>query len=325
MSEATNETPCQPTDTPETLFEPIFMIIEMIVGLPGNMLALWIFCFRIKFWKPHTLLLFNLVVADVLLVISVPFRIATSLQGDFWVFGQAWCRVNLFMLAVNRSASIAFMTAVALDRYFKVVHPHHCISHMTLTHAGWLAGLTWTVVIALRIPLLTTNLLKQNETANISQCRSFNSYKEIPLAIQVHYVAFVAETLLPWILLLFCSARITCSLRKLRIGSQKNNIQRAIRAVVVISFVFTICFIPSVITGLGAMYIKRVHRGSCTSYKLMIKCFMMSLALTYLNSTLNPVIYCFSSSMFRDALKSAICRASFVKNIRPAKNKDTNL
>ncbi|XP_076599475.1 hydroxycarboxylic acid receptor 3 [Chaetodon auriga] len=307
---------CQSTADFGAVYMCIVMIIEMIVGLPVNLVALWIFCFRMKFWKPHTLFLFNLVLADFLLLISVPFRIDLEIRGEYWVFGQVWCRMNLFMLAVNRSASIAFMTVVALDRYFKVVHPHHCISRITLTQSGWLTGLMWTVVIALRIPLLTTNLLYQD--GNVSLCRSFSSYNAVPLGLQVHYVAFIAEFFLPWLLLLFCSARIAFSLHKRRMDKQKR-VRRAIRAIGVISLVFTICFMPSILTGLGGVYIKYFHPKDCNTYNVITHIFKMSIGFTYLNSTLDPFIYSFSSSMFRDALRSLISPLSFTKkNVRAA-------
>ncbi|KAK2823943.1 hypothetical protein Q5P01_021118 [Channa striata] len=228
-----------------SLFLTIVMSIEMIVGLPGNTIALWIFCFRMKSWKAHTLFLFNLVLADFLLIVSVPFRIDTNLRNEHWVFGWAWCRINLFMLTVNRSASIAFMTAVALNRYFKVVHPHHCVSHMTRTQAAWLTGLIWSIVTAFSIPLLTINLVHPH--GNVSLCRSFSSYEKVPLTLLIHYVAFTAEFFLPWFLLLFCSGRIVCSLRQRRIEKHKG-VRRATVTVGVISLVFTICFMPGVIT-----------------------------------------------------------------------------
>ncbi|XP_033469717.2 hydroxycarboxylic acid receptor 2 [Epinephelus lanceolatus] len=309
---------CQSTQNPAPVFLGIVMITDMIVGLPASIVALWIFCFRMKCWKPHTLFLFNLLLADFLLLISLPFRIHSDLLNTYWVFGQIWCRINLFMLAVNRSASIAFMTVVVLDRYFKVVHPHHCISHMSLAQAGWFAGLIWTVVIALRIPLVTTNLLYQN--GNISLCRSFNSYNEEPWPIKVHYVAFIAEFFLPWFLLLFCSARIACSLHQRRMVRQKR-VRRAIRAVGVISLVFTICFMPSILTGLGGIYIRYFYPKDCPSYNLISQLFVICIGFTYLNSALDPVIYSFSSSMFRDVLKSSISCLGFVKkNTRPANN-----
>ncbi|KAG7999899.1 Hydroxycarboxylic acid receptor 2 [Nibea albiflora] len=322
---ATNEAfHCISIQNSGTLFLRIMMIIEVIVGLPLNIIALVIFCAGMKLWKPHTLFLFNLVIADLLVLISVPFRFDTQFRGEYWRFGKVWCNINLFMLAANRSASIAFMTVVALDRYFKVVHPHHRISHITLTQSGWLAGLIWISVVAFRIPLMTIKLLQKgsHEGQNFSWCRSFNAYNVTPLAIKVHYVAFTAEFFLPWFLLLFCSAQIAYSLHKRRMDKQKK-VQKAILVVGVISLVFTFCFMPSIVTGLAGMYIRVFHPKDCKLYNHTTHLFMNCIGFTYLSSTLDPVIYCFSSTIFRDALKSCISRLGF-KNFRAANSSDSS-
>lgn len=320
--EASKELHCPSAKEMGGLFLPIIMSIEMIVGLPANTIALWIFCFRMKLWKPHTLFLFNLVLADFLLIISVPFRIDTHLREEDWVFGALWCRINHFMLTVNRSASIAFMTVLALHRYFKVVHPHNCINSINITQAVCLTGLIWTSIITLSIPLLITDLLHKSH--NISMCRSFHAYKIVPSTIMIYYVAFIVEFFLPWFLLLYCSVRITCFLRQRQMDRQKR-VRRAIIVVGVISLVFTVCFMPGVITGLGAIYIKVFHPKDCLSYELFTQTFKLSIAFTYLNSTLDPVIYCFSSSMFRDILKSSIAHLCFVKKtFRPVNSTDDN-
>lgn len=216
------------------------------------------------------------------------------------------------------------MTVVALDRYFKVVHPHHCISHITLTQSGWLAGLIWIVVIALRIPLMTTKLLLEgsHQGINFSWCRSFNAYNETSWPIRVHYVAFTAEFILPWILLLFCSARIVYFLHKRRMDRQKK-VRKAILVVGVISLVFTFCFMPSFVTGLAGVYIKVFHPNNCKLYNQTTHLFMICIGFTYFSSALDPVIYCFSSTIFRDALKSCISHLGFKKKFRAANSPDT--
>lgn len=295
---------------------PPVLIVEMIVGLPGNIVALWIFCFQLKVWKPHTMFLFNLVLADSLLLISVPFRIDNILRGEKWVFGGAWCRINLFMLAVNRSASIGFMSAVAVDRYFKVVHPHHRINHMTSTQAGYMAGLVWMVVMALRTPLLATNLL--HRSGNTYLCRSFNSYDELPPTIMVHYVVYIGEFFLPLLLLLFCSVQIACVLRQ-RQNSRQKMVRRAILTVAVIIAVFIICFMPGIVTGLCAIFIKIFDPQNCMAYKVITELFHLSIGFTYLNSALDPIIYCFSSSMFREILiKRSLRRLSMGRRKKEA-------
>lgn len=103
----------------EGLILPPVLIVDVILGLLGNVVALWIFCFKLKSWNPNNLFLFNLVIADFLALVSLPLRIDALLRRQ-WLFGDVMCRINLFLMFSNRSASIALMTVVAVYRYFKV-------------------------------------------------------------------------------------------------------------------------------------------------------------------------------------------------------------
>lgn len=281
---------------------PPMLIMEMIVGLPGTLVALRIF-YCLKAWRPNTLFLFNLLLADFFLLISVPFRIDNLLRGEHWVFGAVWCRVNLFMLAVNRSASIAFMTTVAVDRYLKVVHPHHRVNRMTRTQAVRLAGVIWAVVLALRVPLLAENLLQYD--GEVALCRSFSSYAVVPPLIKLHYAVYLGEFFLPLLSLIFCAARIACSLRRRQLDKERK-VRRAVHTVCAIVVVFVVCYAPGVVTGLAVIYLKRFLKEDCVTYRVVSQLFSLSIGFTYLNSALNPIIYCVSSSMFRNALKSLI-------------------
>ncbi|XP_038155404.1 hydroxycarboxylic acid receptor 2-like [Cyprinodon tularosa] len=303
MSSEVNTT-CQPKDSEVgNVFLMIFLMVETLVGIPGSIMAIWIFCCRMESWKSHVTFLFNLCLADLLLFLSVPFRIDSHWRGDDWNFGPVWCRINLYMLSVNRSASISFMTAVALDRYFKVVHPYHSVSRLLSRHAHKFAALIWLIVVLYRIPLLTTNLLHTDHKTGKKLCRSFHSYKVIPLEMKVHYVAYILEFFLPLFLLVFCSVRIACQVRKLRMD--KERIHQVIRAVMVIIAVFTFCFLPGVFSGLVSLYINIYHQEACESYEFWINLFKVCIGFTYLNSALDSVIYIFSSSVFHRKLKNS--------------------
>ncbi|XP_026789016.1 hydroxycarboxylic acid receptor 2 [Pangasianodon hypophthalmus] len=301
--QSNNNTTCDAeTQNVVTSILPPLLITELLLGLPGNVIALYIFCRHLPSWRPNIVFLFNLILADFLLLVSMPFRIDTYLRSENWVFGDAWCRLNLFMLAVNRSASISFMTAVAVHRYFKVVHPHNKINYINLHQAGGIACFIWVVVISMRLPLLTNNLLI--ESGNASYCRSFSN-KEISFGIKLHYVIYIVEFFLPLLLLLFCSIRISCILKQRQMDREKK-VRQAIRTVLVIVGVFIFCFLPGVATGLTALYMKTRLKEYCNAYKLVSQLFVLSIGFTYMNSALDPVIYCFSSSMFRNTVKRAI-------------------
>ncbi|XP_036429301.1 hydroxycarboxylic acid receptor 3-like [Colossoma macropomum] len=304
MSSSNNNTHCglSPQILVASILHPV-LIVELLLGLPGNLMALWVFCRHLQSWTPNVVFLLNLVLADFLLLVSLPFRIIYLQKGEDWVFGDAWCRINLFMLAVNRSASIGFMTAVAVDRYFKVVHPHHTVNFISSQQAAGIACFIWAVVVSLRFPLLLTNSLLSKKN-NVSICRSFRSYKQPPLGIWLHFMVYIGEFFLLLVVLVFCSVRIICSLRHRQMNKKK--VKRAICTVLVIAGVFLTCFFPSIATGLTVLYLKKLGNEYCRAYRLCSELFGLSIGFTYLNSALDPLIYCFSSSMFRNEVKRAI-------------------
>ncbi|KAI4787072.1 hypothetical protein KUCAC02_036700, partial [Chaenocephalus aceratus] len=138
----------------EGLILPPVLIIDVTLGLLGNAVALWIFCFKVKKWNPNTLFLFNLVIADFLALVSLPLRIHALLVGH-WV--------------------IALMTVVAIYRYFKVVHPHHRVNLMTRRQAEFVSLIVRFLVIGPRVPMLAFNHIKRS--GHRSQCFFFTSYK----------------------------------------------------------------------------------------------------------------------------------------------------
>ncbi|XP_027006147.1 hydroxycarboxylic acid receptor 2 [Tachysurus fulvidraco] len=307
--ESNNLTGCNPTEKVVPPALPYLLIIELLLGLPGNLMALYIFCRHLRSWRPNILFLFNLLLADFFLLVSMPFRIHAYLHSEIWEFGNAWCRINLFMLAVNRSASIGFMTAVAVHRYFKVVHPHNKINFISSRQAGWIAGFIWVVVILMRLPLLIEDHMITEE--KYSFCRSFNS-KNITFGVKLHYAIYIFEFFLPLLVLIFCSIRISCILRQRQLNKEKK-VRQAINTVLVIVGVFIFCFLPGVATGLTALFLKEKLKIYCEAYKVASQLFVLSIGFTYLNSALDPIIYCFSSSMFRNALKSSINRVGIVQ------------
>ncbi|XP_034413946.1 hydroxycarboxylic acid receptor 1 [Cyclopterus lumpus] len=290
----------------EGVILPPLLIVDVVLGLLGNAVALWIFCFKLKAWNPNNLFLFNLVIADFLALVSLPLRIDALLRGH-WVFGDGVCRINLFLMFSNRSASIALMTVVALYRYFKVVHPHHRFNRLTKRQAAWVSVLVWMLVAAPRLPMLAYDHIKGG--GNRTQCFFFTSYGEASRALVVlvgtHQVLTVLEFVVPAAMLLFCSVRIFSFLRRRQMGKAEK-VRKAMRVCIAIVVVFTVCFLPTTVATVGVWVVRSFRPWDCASFYTFTQLSIVSLGLNFLNSALDPVVYVFSSSTFRKALCGAL-------------------
>ncbi|KAM6165438.1 hydroxycarboxylic acid receptor 2-like [Erethizon dorsatum] len=281
---------------------PPVLALEFVFGLLGNGLALWIFCFHLKSWKSSRIFLFNLAVADFLLIICLPFLTDNYVKKWDWKFGDSACRLMLFMLAMNRQGSIIFLTVVAVDRYFRVVHPHHVLNKISNRTAALISCLLWAVTIALTVHLLYTRMLVPYGSASL--CSSLS----ICNTFRWHDAMFLLEFFLPLTIILFCSARIIWSLRQ-RQMDKHTKIKKAIRFITVVAIVFIICFLPSVAVRIRIFWLLYTSgTQNCAMYRSVDLAFFITLSFTYMNSMLDPVVYYFSSPSFPNFFSRLINR-----------------
>ncbi|KAM6954420.1 hydroxycarboxylic acid receptor 2-like [Aplochiton taeniatus] len=277
---------------------PPVLLAEFIFGVLGNGLALWIFCFHLKPWKSSTVFLFNLALADFLLNVGLPFRASYYISGMDWRFGDTFCKVSLFLLAMNRSGSILFLTAVAVDRYIRVVHPHHPLNSISVSKAVWGAVGLWGATISMTAHLLTELTPRQNNT----RCDSFAICTVPGDSLIWHKWMFVFSFYLPLAVILFCTM---CTISKLkgRQLSQHARIRKALRIISIVVVLFVVCFLPSNITQLLIWYKKT---SLCKELEDLNTAFYLTISMTYLNSVLDPVVYYFSIPTFKNMFRRAI-------------------
>ncbi|KAI5945049.1 hydroxycarboxylic acid receptor 2 [Manis javanica] len=281
---------------------PPVLGLEFVFGVLGNGLALWIFCFHLKSWKSSQIFLFNLAVADFLLIICLPFLMDNYVRKWDWRFGDIPCRLMLFMLAMNRQGSIIFLTVVAVDRYFRVVHPHHALNKISNQRAAVISCVLWGVTIGLTVHLLYKKILIRNQDANL--CSSFS----ICHTFRWHDAMFLLEFILPLGIILFCSVRIIWSLRQ-RQMDRHAKIKRAINFIMVVAIVFIICFLPSVAVRIHIFWLLHTTgTKNCDIYRSVDLAFFITLSFTYMNSMLDPLVYYFSSPSFPNFFSTLINR-----------------
>lgn len=278
---------------------PPILILEFMFGLMGNVVALWMFIFHMDTWKPNSVYLTHLAVADSIVLFCLPFRADYYRRGKNWLHGDVLCRVLLFLLAANRAAGIFFLTAVAVDRYMKIVYPRNCVNQMGLGYALWVSlGLWLLIFLATGYLLFEEHFFENN---NRTQCESFNICMGFSPLSTWHNAFYIIQFFLPSSIVAFCTVRITWQLRNRTLDKQ-GKIKRAVQFVLAVALIFITCFFPSTISRI-AVWILKIWYDECKYFEEANLAFYTSVCFTYFNSVLNPVVYYFSSPVFSGAFK----------------------
>lgn len=171
---------CDATNKQLYKFYAAVMIVIFILALPLNMSVLHLFIFKLKFWKSNSnnVFLFNLVLADLLLLFCLPVKAHSYIQEERRSSNQTLCKAMLFMLFLNRGASIAFLTVTSIDRYFNVVHPGRRNFLKVLKKSPHISILIWLFLVPLTIP----TMLKTFECCNSHKATNDDTLIKVPLS-----------------------------------------------------------------------------------------------------------------------------------------------
>ncbi|KAK3561599.1 hypothetical protein QTP86_010676 [Hemibagrus guttatus] len=271
-------------------------------------------------WKPNSIYLAHLAVADSIVLVCLLFRADYYTRKQNWIFGDAFCRILLFLLAANRAAGIFFLTAVAVDRYLKIVHPLHRINRLNLSYAMWVSAGLWAIIIAMTGYLLgSQHFFKVGSRV---QCESFNICLDNgPLSIW-HNTFYVMQFCIPGSIIIFCTACITWQL-KTKTMDTTGKVKRAVQFIFVVAMVFLISFFPSTASRV-AVWVLKAWYNECSYFFEANLAFYTSVCFTYLNSMLNPLVYYFSTPAFSGILQKLFRRLTGQKEEPPSEKSNVS-
>ena len=102
---------------PLTLFYALFVVL----GLAGNLLALWVFLRDRSKKGSVRVLLVNVALSDLLLVPCMGFRVwYHGVRGERWELGATMCHMVGHFFYMNMYISIVLLGLISIDRYVKI-------------------------------------------------------------------------------------------------------------------------------------------------------------------------------------------------------------
>lgn len=89
----------------EALFIPVLYSIVFVVGVLGNGVLLGVLARSRKSWSVTDTFILHLCIADVLLLVTLPFWAAESAHADGWIFGTPLCKITGAVFTVSHMQS----------------------------------------------------------------------------------------------------------------------------------------------------------------------------------------------------------------------------
>ncbi|XP_063301491.1 proteinase-activated receptor 3-like [Pelobates fuscus] len=279
-----------------TLVLPIIYSVVFIVGLPANVIALWVLAFKIK-KIPSTLLLLNLAASDLLFIVALPFKIMYHFFGNNWIFGEIMCRTVISAFYGNMYCSIYFLMAISIDRYIALVHPFSCKGLR-----GWRASIiictaVWLIVVPGSSIFLLVPQTKCFEELDITTCHDiwatcsgYEWYNYYFLGL------FTMGFAIPLIVVLFCYIPVVVVLIK-----KRDSYRSVVRVILLVLLTFIVLFTPS-----NILLILHYLEKDWERHNQLYMWYILALSLTSFNSCIDPFIYFYVSHDFREVVKKAL-------------------
>uniref|UniRef100_A0A8C4X329 Zgc:171579 n=1 Tax=Erpetoichthys calabaricus TaxID=27687 RepID=A0A8C4X329_ERPCA len=256
-----NNTTCTNIDfNSDVVFLPVLYGFVFCIGLPINLLALYGLYCMIKSENILPVFVINLLLSDLLQILTLPLWIDYYRKGHKWNFGGVSCPVSGVMYWINQTTNTFFIVTISLERYVAVVHPLRFQSHQKLRNSCLICISAW-----LSISLLTSiaYFLGFDQSAKEGLC--LESYPSEKAYTIFRLITLTFTFPLPLIKRLFC----------------------------VVLFIFVIGLGPYHAT----CYVKFVgvlfSDNICNFEAKMFLYFQISLGLLSFNNLMDPILYIF--------------------------------
>ncbi|XP_042342030.1 probable G-protein coupled receptor 171 isoform X2 [Plectropomus leopardus] len=157
----------------------VLYILLLIISVPGNLLSVWVFirCPRAR-QQSSSVYLVNLLAANLLLLIALPFKILKDLGAAPWSLMVFHCQASAVTIYISLYASIAFLAFIITDCYLQDCHTLRSLRLQEVGFARLLSVVVWLLLLLIMVPNMALPIQQVQERPYLS-CSSLK--KDISL------------------------------------------------------------------------------------------------------------------------------------------------
>ncbi|XP_028824971.1 P2Y purinoceptor 14 [Denticeps clupeoides] len=302
---------------------PVLYVLICVAGFILNGCAAWIF-FRVPSTSALVVYLKNMMVADLLMLMSFPWKVASDLDLGGRPMKVLVCRYTAVFFYLSMYGGILFMGLISVERYVKIVHSSAVLassSSSSRTFCSWTSspacllqqvpcarGLAVLVWLLLQVCMLPNSILSNQslDPTRPWRCMALKSH----LGLVWHQASSLFSVSLFWatlLLLAFCytsiSRRIYFSYRRTsRDGGQQAH-RKSNRSIFSLLAVFFVCFVPYHVCRIPYTFSQNGAIAlSPAAHAVLYQLKEGTLFLSALNVCLDPIIYFLMCRTFRESL-----------------------
>nr|XP_033802331.1 atypical chemokine receptor 3 [Geotrypetes seraphini]XP_033802332.1 atypical chemokine receptor 3 [Geotrypetes seraphini]XP_033802333.1 atypical chemokine receptor 3 [Geotrypetes seraphini]XP_033802334.1 atypical chemokine receptor 3 [Geotrypetes seraphini] len=280
----------------------IFYIFIFVIGLLANSMVIWLSLqTKITGYETH-LYIFNLAIADLCVVLTLPFWVVSMIQYNQWTMGEFICKITHFIFSINLFSSIFFLTCMSVDRYLSVIFFPASSTCKRKIVRQLICFFVWLLAFSVSIPdtyfLKTIFLPSTNETV----CRPMypeDTFKEWMIGMELVSVALGFIIPFPIITVFYCLLAKTIS--------ASNDQERNVSSKIIFSYVivFLVCWLPYHGVVLLDIFSALFMSFSCHMESFLYVALHITQCFSLIHCCINPILYSFINRNYRYELMKA--------------------
>ncbi|XP_022046694.1 pyroglutamylated RF-amide peptide receptor [Acanthochromis polyacanthus] len=298
----------------------IMYVVIFVLALAGNSLVIYIITKKRAIQTATDIFICSLAVSDLLITFfCIPFTLLQNISSE-WFGGVLVCKTVPFVQTTAIVTGILTMTCIAIERYQGIVFPLKMRRQYSSQRAFKMLGIVWFASVIVGSPMLFVQQLKVKYDFLYDHYHVCCQESWTSLTHRQVYTTFimVALFLLPLAAMLFLYTRIGIELwiRK-RVGdtsvlntmhhreiskiSRKK--KRAVKMMVTIVLLFTICWAPFHTVHMLFEYYDLEKKYDGVTLNMIIAVVQ---AIGFFNSFNNPIVYAFMNENFKKSCVSTL-------------------
>ncbi|XP_075395254.1 type-2 angiotensin II receptor [Tenrec ecaudatus] len=283
---------------------PVLYYIIFVIGFLVNIVVVTLFCCQKGPKKVSSIYIFNLAVADLLLLATLPLWATYYSYKYDWLFGPVICKVSGSFLTLNMFASIFFITCMSFDRYQSVIYPF-LSQRRNPWQASYVVPLVWCMACLSSLPTFYFRDVRTIEYLGVNACiMAFPPENYAQWSAGIAFMKNILGFVIPLIFIATCYFGIRRHLLKSN-SYGKNRITRdqVLKMAAAVVLAFVICWLPfHVLTFLDALAWMGVI-NNCEVIAVIDLALPFAVLLGFTNSCINPFLYCFVGNRFQQELR----------------------